>query len=219
MNTDLKFILLAVVATVAIVVGGIFLSSKMGGGSKSQSVNPEFLVRGDSDKIQAPNEKAVLVEFGDFQCPACGTYHLFVKQLMVDFKDNLTFVFRHFPLSQHANARPSSYAAEAAGLQGKYWEMHNYLYENQEKWSGLSDPKPFFVDYAKTLNLDIAKFEADMGDSGIKTKVDNDYGDGVALRIDSTPTFYLNGVKMDFPANYEAFKKAVQDAISKSSTQ
>jgi protein-disulfide isomerase len=213
MNTDLKVILLAVGATVAIIAGGIFLSSK-GGGSNTQTVNQDLLVRADSSKLAASEEKAVLVEFGDFQCPACGVYHAWVKQLTVDFKDNLTFVFRNFPLSQHANAKPSSYAAEAAGLQGKYWEMHDYLYENQDKWSSLGDPKPFFTDYAKTLGLDLTKFEADMGDGGIKTKVDNDYADGIALRVDATPTFYLNGVKINIPSSYEAFKKLIEDAIS-----
>ena len=214
MNTDLKFILLAVGATLAIVVGGIFISSKMGKGGNPKSVNSELLLKSDSDKIQATNEKAVLVEFGDFQCPACGTYHTLVKQLTVDFKDNLTFVFRNFPLSQHANAKPSSYAAEAAGLQGKYWEMHDYLFENQGKWSTMSDPKPFFTDYAKTLKLDIKKFESDMAGSAVKAKVDKDYQDGVAINIDSTPTFYLNGVKISVPSNYDAFKKLVSDAIA-----
>lgn len=213
MNTDLKFILIAVGATVAIVAGGIFLSSKMGKGAKSQSVNANLLVSSDSDKIQAPQEKAVLVEFGDFECPACGTYHTLVKQLTADFKDNMSFVFRNFPLSQHANAKPSAYAAEAAGLQGKYWEMHNYLFENQDKWATLGDPKPFFDDYAKTLGLDMKKFDSDMAGSVVKAKVDKDEGDGTALAINSTPTFYLNGVKIDPPSSYDAFKKLVSDAI------
>lgn len=214
MNTDLKFILLAVGATVAIVAGGIFLSSKMGSASKSQKVNSDLLVRADSDKIQAKNEKAVLVEFGDFQCPACGTYHSLVKQLTVDFKDSLTFVFRNFPLSQHTNAKPSAYAAEAAGLQGKYWEMHNYLYENQDKWSTMADPMPYFRDYAKTLGLDLKKFDTDVAGSVVKAKVDKDSGDATALAVNSTPTFYLNGVKINAPASYDSFKKLVSDAIA-----
>lgn len=214
MNTDLKFIVGAVVATVVIIFGGIFLAGRTSKPKTPQAVDSKLLIRGDSNKIQAPSEKAVLVEFGDFQCPACGSYHNLVKQLTVEFKDNLTFVFRNFPLNQHANARPAAYAAEAAGMQGKYWEMHNYLYENQTKWSDLTNPKQFFDDYAKTLGLNMTKFDTDMASDTVKAKVDEDIKDGSALAISSTPTFYLNNVKIAYPNSYEEFKKMVEDAMN-----
>lgn len=207
MPKDTKIIIGVIVATLAIIVGGIFLTSKSPSG-ETATPNPEILIGKNSYKVVAPNEKDVLVEFGDLQCPACAAYHPFILQAKEEFKDSLTYVFRNFPLTQHKNAIPAAYALEAAGLQGKYWEMQDKLYGTQEEWSDLSDSVSKFSEYAKVLGLDETKFKSDMDSSEIKDKVKADYADGIILKVDSTPTFFLNGVKITFQ-NYEQLKNLI----------
>ncbi len=160
--------------------------------------------------------KVTLVEFGDYQCPACGEYHPLVKQLLTEFSGKVNFVFRNFPLSQHANSSISAQAAEAAGLQGKFWEMHDKLYEAQNDWSVSNDAKTIFVGYATTLGLDIDKFKTDIDSSVVKDKVQSDTRDGNLININATPTFYLNGVKLDnLPSSYSDLKNLVNAELSK----
>jgi protein-disulfide isomerase len=144
--------------------------------------------------------KVILVEYGDIQCPACGSAHPQVKTISEQYKSQLTFVFRNFPLSSiHPNARAAAGAVEAAGLQGKYWEMQNLMYESQSEWSNLtgSERDAQFVTYAKQLGLDEAKFNTDLVSESIKLKLAFDKALSNKVGIDSTPTFFLNGVKVD----------------------
>ncbi len=154
--------------------------------------------------------KVTLIEYSDFQCPACGAYYPFVKQLGQEFK-NVSIIYRHFPLTQHTNARPAAQAAEAAGQQGKFWEMHNMLFDNQTAWSGSAAPEEIFTAYAKTLGLDTAKFKIDSNSQAAKTKIEADYQNG-ASEIDGTPTFFLNNKKIQNPQNYEDFRSIIQQA-------
>ena len=144
--------------------------------------------------------KVILVEYGDFQCPACESAHPNIKAITEQYSNEIAFVFRNFPLSTiHPNARASAGVAEAAGLQGKYWEMHNYLYENQDAWSSLTGAErtDAFVGYATLLELDIAQFKTDLASEAVGQKISFDQAIGKKLNVDSTPTFYLNGVKIE----------------------
>lgn len=146
------------------------------------------------------DSKVILVEYADFQCPACGSAHPGLKTLTEQYKGQIAFVFRNFPLSTiHPNARAASAAAESAGLQGKYWEMHNSLFENQNAWSDLQGNArtDAFVSYAKTLGLDTAKFTTDLASTDVNQKISFDQAIGKKLGVDSTPTFYLNGTKVE----------------------
>ncbi len=154
--------------------------------------------------------KVTLIEYADFQCPACGAYYPYVKQLGQEFK-NLSIVFRNFPLSQHANAWPAAQAAQAAGQQGKFWEMHNMLFDNQDTWAGSASPEEIFNAYAQTLGLDMAKFKTDFNSSETKTKIQADYTGG-ASQIDGTPTFFLNNQKIKNPQSYDDFRSIIQQA-------
>jgi len=154
--------------------------------------------------------KVTLVEFGDYQCPACVVYHPLVKQLLTEFSGKVNFVFRNFPLSQHANAPISAYAVEAAGLQGKYWQMHDKVYESATDWVASTDAKTIFIGYAGNLGLDMDKFRTDIDSSAVKDKVQKDTNDGNLINISATPTFYINGIKItNLPGSYEDFKKLV----------
>lgn len=165
----------------------------------------------DANKIQTASEasgniadhtfgkqdsKVVLVEYGDFQCPGCAGMHPAVKTLKEKYQDQITFVFRNFPLTQiHPNALVAAAAAESAGLQGKYWEMHDTLFENQDAWKNASvkDRIGVFTKYAQELDLDIAKFESDIATEGVTKKINYDLAIGKKINVSSTPTFVLNG--------------------------
>jgi len=204
-----------ILATFILLFGGVFLFSRNDPSGDSKKIADTILVPKDSYKFTNASTPLTLVEFGDYQCPACGAYHPLVQKLLEDFSGKLNFVFRHFPLSQHANAPISSYAVEASGLQGKFWEMHDKIYETQGAWSGSADARSIFVGYAKDLGLNVEKFKIDIDSKAVKDKISRDMADGNLINIDSTPTFFLNGEKIKLAGNYEELKKMVQDALDK----
>jgi protein-disulfide isomerase len=216
-----------ILITAILLIGGVFLFTKNGGNTnqKGKSVNMSLLIpqnaiatSGIENGIYLPASASAtvnLVEFGDYECPACGIYSPFVKQLLTDFAGKITYVFRNYPLPQHKNAPISSYTVEAAGLQGKYWEMHEKMFNTQGDWSNLSDPKEVFMGYAKDLGLDINKFTNDINSSTVKEKVQNDTNDGNTIGLTETPTFYLNGQQIALSGTYDQFKALVQSALAK----
>lgn len=212
MGKEAKVIWGIAVATIAVIIGGVVFMNK-GQNSPAPTSNPDLLIRESSYKIKATNEKVVLVEFGDLQCPACGAYHPLVNKLKIEFKDNLTYVFRNFPLAQHKNARAAAYALEAAGIQGKYWEMQDKLYSTQDTWGEMGDPGNTLLTYAEELKLNLPKFKEDAASVAVKTKVDGDFADGQALGVSSTPTFFVNGVKAPNVKSYEDFAALIRAAI------
>jgi protein-disulfide isomerase len=175
-----------------------------------------------------PDSKVILIEYGDFQCPGCGSAHPIIKEVTEKYKDQIAFVFRNFPLSSiHPNARTASAVAEAAGLQGKYWDMHNKLYESQSAWQNLAADKrtDFFVEYAKELGLNIDTFKADLISPRINQKVNFDQALGKKLGVNATPTFYLNGKKADAITDAQGgidqqkLDKAIADALKEAGVE
>lgn len=146
------------------------------------------------------DSKVVLIEYGDFQCPGCGNAYPNIKKVTEKYKDQTAFIFRNFPLSTlHPNARAAAAAAEAAGLQGKYWEMHDMLYENQSQWSSLaSDARgDFFSNYAKNLSINVDTFKTDFASSKANQKINYDIEVGKKAKVDATPSIFLNGKAVD----------------------
>jgi protein-disulfide isomerase len=161
-----------------------------------------------------PRSSVTLVEYSDFQCPTCGQYYPMLKQLGDEFHDQIRFVYRQFPLTGlHRNAMPAALAAEAAGRQGRFWEMHNLIFEHQKEWSDRSDARERFIGYAKELGLDITRFEADMDAESTKKAVEADMQSGFLLGVNGTPTFFLNGVKLQNPRSYDAFRNLIQLSV------
>lgn len=156
-----------------------------------------------------------LLEYGDFQCPACGAYYPIIKQLESSYSDKVTFQFRNFPLSQlHPNAFAAHRAAEAAAKQGRFFEMHDKLYEGQQSWSTVSNPNIVFEDYATQLGLNIEQFRKDSASSEVNDIINADMKAGHAIGANSTPTFVLDGKKLDQnPQDYASFAKLLDDAI------
>lgn len=142
-----------------------------------------------------PAAKVVLVEYGDFQCPGCGGAYPQLKTIKETYKDQVAFIFRNFPLTTiHPNALAASTAAEAAGLQDKFWEMHDALYENQTGWSDIEASKrtDIFAGYAEDIGLDVEKFKSDLSDPKIAAKISRDRAFGQKLSVSGTPTLYID---------------------------
>jgi protein-disulfide isomerase len=148
--------------------------------------------------LGAPSAPVTIEEFADFQCGACAGMHPVVKELRGTYGDRVRIVFRQFPLNipTHDKAYEAAVATEAAGMQGKFWDMQNILFANQQAWSRSGDYRKVFEDYAQKIGLDVNKFSADMAGSFTKNRVDADLQRGRSLNIDSTPTFYINGRKV-----------------------
>ncbi len=200
---------LGILAVIAVCVYGLM---RLGASS-----NPTGVTGGDIPSVSASDwtrgnlyAKNILVEYSDLQCPACGAYEPLIRQLMKDFDNQILLVYRHFPLSQHIHAELASQAAEAAGKQGQFWEMHDLLFDRQGSWENAKDAEATFKGYAKELGLDEAKFAADLNSDEIKKLVDEDANGGLHAGVNSTPTFYLNGKKITNPKTYEEFKTLIQ---------
>jgi len=161
-----------------------------------------------------PDASVVLLEYGDFQCPACGTYHPVLKQLKAEYSDRVAFVYRHFPLTSiHKSADISARATEAAALQGKFWEMHDKLFENQQEWTTGNDEE-VIMGYAQGLGLNMDQFRADINSEGVKNAVEQGRLSGVRSSVNSTPSFFLNGVKIQNPRSLQAFKDLLDQALA-----
>lgn len=163
-----------------------------------------------------------LIEYGDFQCPACGAYEPIVEQLRSLYGEKVRFVFRNFPLPQHQNAPGAAKAAEAAALQGKYWEMHDLLYTKQNDWADASPGSvvsQYFNGYAQSLGLDVAKFDQDMNSAAVATKLQNDISSANAARVDHTPTFFVNLTQIPNPTSLDEFKTVIDAALASSTAQ
>lgn len=203
---------LILVACVVIFGGILFLSKKDASAptdSNGQPIQASNHVRG------AGTTGVVLVEYGDFQCPACATYFTAVEEVTKKYGDKITFQFRNFPLRQiHPNAMLAHRSVEAAANQGKFWEMYSSLYSGQDAWSSLQDPTSVFRSYAEALKLDMTKFDNDVKSQAVNDIINADIAEGQKLDISGTPTFILDGKKIESPQSAEAFNKLIDEAIA-----
>ena len=204
----------------ALTVGGLIAVFAFSAGRDNQpgstadttNVNQELFP--DDNVLGDKNAKNTLVEYGDLQCPACPSFAPMVNRLADDFKDELRIVFRHFPLgSIHPNAFSAARAAEAAGVQGKFFDMVDLLYERQEQWASSSNAVGVFREYAQQLGLDIEQFNQSYNSQDSTTRINRDVGIGNDLGVNSTPTFYLNGQKIENPRSYGDFRSLVEKAV------
>jgi len=175
-------------------------------------VDEAKLVQDYSPRKGSETPKVTIVEFADFQCPACGAAHPGLKKVSDEFSKDVQFVFRNFPLPIHDNAEKAAFAAAAADEQGKFWEMHDLLFENQNAWSA-GNPGRAFEDYAQQLGLDLDQFKKDRTSEKIKERIRLDKGDANALEVNATPTIYINGVEFKQGASYENLKTAIEKAL------
>lgn len=216
MTNETKYIIGIGLITLAIFVGAVlFLSNGSQAAQVAPAADADVLYRNNKHKITAKGAKVTIVEFADFQCPACGNTYPEIKKILKAYEGKITYVYRHFPLPQHGNAILAAKAAEAAGEQGKFWQMHDKLYENQAVWSERRDAETIFVTYAKGLNLDTAKFTEALQSHRFDKTIQADKEDGITIGVNATPTIYINGKKMLTYHSYENIAAAINDAMKK----
>ncbi len=209
MKSRFSLILIACV----VIFGGILFFSKKDAsaptGSDGKAIQASSHTRGsDSTGV-------VLTEYGDFQCPACGGFYPIVEEVVKKYEDKITFQFRNFPLRQiHPNAMLAHRSAEAASNQGKFWEMYNALYSTQDSWSSLQDPSSTFRSYAESLKLDMTKFDADQKGQAVNDIINADLAEGQKLGVTGTPTFFIDGKKIENPRDAAGFGKLIDEAIA-----
>lgn len=198
---------------VAIVGGLILLAVSTSNKKETNSKNPLEVSTDDYVK-GAENGSVTLIEYLDFECEICGMYFPLIKQLQGDFPNDLKIVRRYYPLPGHRNGLQSALAVEAAARQGKYEEMHDLLFSEQKTWGEkkIVDPT-MFEQYAKQLGLDMEKFKQDVGSQSVRDRVQRDIQTGTKLGNTGTPTFYLNGRKIQNPKTYEDFKTLIQAEV------
>lgn len=169
----------------------------------------------DQDQVRGnPLSQISLIEYSDFQCPACAAYHPILQKLNEEYGNRIKFVYRHFPLTKiHKNAERAAWAAESAGKQGKFFEYHDILFEKQSEWSESKDVEGEFKKFAESLKLDTVRFETDIKSDSVRDKVVSDSREAQRAGLPGTPSFFLNGKKIDNPQSYDDFKRIIDEKL------
>ena len=220
MKRYLPFVIVVVVALATFGSGAMLYRAKLpqlknipdgqrlSGKSRTESVH----IRGN------PDAPVTLEEFGDFQCPPCGQFAGFVEELLKEYDSRLRVIFRNFPLSAHEHAREAALAAEAAGFQGKFWEMYDTLYREQAIWSKAPNTRELFESYAGTIGVNLDQFKKDMDSNKARERVDSDQALADSLGIKVTPTLFINNRPVDSKdKNPEGIRAEINAALQQKS--
>lgn len=221
MKRLLPFVIIVIVLVGAVAAGWVVLrSSRDSANNANPTPNPGGEVKGaEPPHVQGnPNAPVTLEEFGDFQCPTCGSYHAELKKIQAEFGDKLKLIFRELPLlPMHEHALMAAQAAEAAGIQGKFWEMHDLLYENQAKWVEQKDLVPVFVDYAKQIGINPDQFMKDLNGERVAQRIFQDGKRAHSFGLKGTPSFFVNGKEAkDEQWKPEGLRQMIRDALAAS---
>lgn len=206
---------------VLVLIAGAFLGFTMFANKDKAGSSTAVSSKSSSNYYGKLDSPVTLTEFVDFQCEACYAYYPYFKEVKEQYKDRVRFQVRYFPIvNSHQFALQAARSAEAAALQGKFWEMHDRLLEGQKEWERLQDPQNTFNGYAKEIGLDMTKFETDRKSSAVNAVVQKDLADVQALGGTGTPTFLLNGKLIDNPKpSTAALAKVIDDALAKAEKQ
>lgn len=226
MRRLLPFAIIALVGLLTVGVATALYRSKMqpakpatvaAGTSPAGSSSPALTEDKEDENIHSrgPRNAPVTMEvYGDFQCPSCGVATVIVDDMQKKYGDQLRIVFHEFPLAMHQHAVKAAMAAEAAGLQGHFWEMHDMLYKYQSVWSKSSDPSAFFGAYAESLGLDGGQFAMDAKSPEVQARVISDGDAGVARGVKNTPTIFVNGTEVQNGFRPESLQQAIEGALA-----
>lgn len=216
MKKETKWLGAILIITVVLLFGGIFLltrkdSSKVVAGAAVAQIDYS-----KGQKIGSSSAKIKLVEFSDFECSACSGVEPYLEKIRTDYPDQVQLIYRYLPIPGHLYGKQTAYLAEAAGEQGKFWEMADRLFETQEQWSKLTDTdaSAFFLNLAKQLGLDENKVKKALEENTFKSKIDDDIAEADRLEVTSTPTFFINGRKLVL-RTFEDLNTAVAEELKK----
>lgn len=215
MSAETKILGGILIGSFALMIGLVLIFSNKSNDLQQNGENQVYAIDySKGQKIGSDSAKVKLVEFSDFQCPACKGYEPHVKDLRETYKDDLQLIYKHFPLPQHKNAEAAANFSEYAATQGKFWEVHDALFETQQEWESLNDPKDFFVGIGKSLGLNEQQIIEAIEKKLFKGKINEDVAEGRSIQVNATPTFYLNGQKLKMQ-NFMDLKNAVEQELKK----
>jgi len=219
MKRYLPFVIMAAVAVLTVGAGAMLYRAKQRTNAVG-SVTAASPGRLGAEPLHVRGQRGApvtLEEFGDFQCPSCATAAEAISKLEQDYGPRLRVVWRNFPLAMHAHALEAALAAEAAGLQGRFWEMHDLLYKNQAVWSKASDPATagqFFTAYARSLGLDVERFAKDSTSDEVKARVVSDGKHGASRGVKNTPTLFINDREVRASFSPERLHEVIDAALA-----
>jgi len=209
-------LILTIVFTLVLMVVGIVVLSKTSTKPLSPDEKEQRLVRSDSHVKGKIDSKVTIVEFSDFECPACGKYYPEFNKIEQNYQNRVRIIYRHFPLTSiHPLAQKAAEASEAAGAQDKFWEYNSILFEKQAEWSSLSKDQALakFIEFAQQIDIkDLNKFETELKNGTYTDRVNEDANDAKALDIPGTPTVFLNGEQQDNPS-YDNLSKEIDKLL------
>jgi protein-disulfide isomerase len=191
-----------VILVAIVIAGGVaaYMSQSNSGSDSAATVPANPPAAGGGRVRGNPQGTVTLTEFGDYECPSCGYYHPIVMELLRRYPEQLKLEYRHFPLIQiHPNAMAASLAAEAAGDQGKFWEMHDKLFETQSAWQGKPNAEAYFQTLAAQMGMNTSQFQQAFKSVEVRDRVLADVRRGVDANVGGTPTFYVNGQQVPSP--------------------
>jgi protein-disulfide isomerase len=218
MKRHLPFVIIAAVAVLTVGAGALCYRAKQRASASGRVTRPSTNEAG-AEPLHVrgqPGAPVTLEEFGDFECPSCATQAEAISKLEQDYGPRLRVVWRNFPLEMHPHALEAALAAEAAGLQGRFWEMHDLLYKDQAVWSKALDVHPFFSMYARSLHLDVERFAKDSTSDEVKVRVVSDRDEGVSRGVKNTPTLFINHHEVRPPFSSERLREAIDAALAES---
>ena len=212
---------LTLMALLTLIFGVMWAGSVNQTDDVSRLANVDAVMADDQTIGDKDNAKAVLVEYSDFQCPACAFYAPLVKEILAAYEtEGLLFVYRHFPLTGHAHALITAKASEAAGLQGQFWPMHDLIFEHQDVWITQSpeEVRKALLSYATDLGLEMEKFITDMDSDVVAEKIQRDLVSGRRAGVRGTPTFYLDGQEVSV-RTLDQFRALIQEVLNTTSSE
>lgn len=215
MKTETKILGIILLATLILIFGAIFFLSKSS--NTNDALGPQQKIDySKGRKIGSDSAKLKLVEFSDFQCPGCRSAEVPIKQVLKTYPNEVQFIYRHFPLPQHNNGKKAAYLSEAAGSEGKFWEIHDRFFDTQTQWSPMkeSDAQSYFIALTRELGLDENKMRQGMTSGEFKPVIEDDILEGKRLGVNSTPTFFLNGKKLNLQ-NFADLNTIIEEELKK----
>lgn len=231
-SNSIKWIAIAAVSALFLILFvGVIIVAKNKNNPQASNASVSFADNGHPRMLTSQGEDATisanpavksitLVEYGDIQCPACKVYHPIVKQLLASYPERVKLIFKNFPLtSVHPNAMNAAIAAEAVGRQGKYFQFVDLMYEKQDEWAGLDDPQPKFEEYVKSLGLSVEQFQKDQKDPAIAKLINDERNEGIQNGVSGTPSFFVDGKKIENPNSIGDFKKIIDAELKTVSGQ